>query len=418
MPAEAHSPRPPSTLPLVLLLTAILFISYIDRGNLATAAPLLKAELGLDAGRFGLLMSAFYWTYVACMVPAGWACERFGPHRVLTAGAALWALATLLTGLAGGVLSLLLLRLLLGVGESVVFPASSSLIARYVPPARIGLANGAISFGYLVGPAVGTFVGGLMMERVGWRPVFILFGAVSLLWLWPWARFMANLRASAPATPVAARSAGPGFRRVLRERDLWGTSLGHFAANYNWYFILAFLPLYLVENRGFSMAEMAQVAGGSYLVNAVCAALAGWYLDRWVGSGRPPTGIYKASMVSSHVVSIATMLGMLLLPVRESIACLFVYQVFLGICSPGTYAIGQMLAGPTATGRWIGVQNFCGNVAGIIAPALTGLLVAASGDYVLAFSIAALVNLLGIVGWGVILQKVEPIDWSAPARTA
>jgi MFS family permease len=358
-----------------------------------------------------VLLSSFYWTYVAFMIPVGWATERFGAHRVLAVGAALWSLATLFTGFASGVSAILLLRLLLGAAESTVFPAVSSLLATHVPLEKRGMANGIMSFGYMVGPAVGTFAGGLLMESYGWRPVFILFGAISLVWVLPWIRFSAG---HAPARQAAASTeAAPSYPQILRQRGLWGASLGHFSSNYNYYFILSFLPLYLVEQRGFSMTEMGQVAGSAYLVNALAALAGGWYMDRWVRAGRSRTVIYKLAMTSSHVISIGAMIGMMLLPVRESIICLFVFQVFVGLCSPGTFGIGQVLAGPLATGRWIGVQNFCGNTAGILAPALTGMMVAASGNYTMAFIVAALVNVLGVIGWGFILPKVEPIDWAA-----
>ena len=398
---------------LVFLLAMALLISYVDRGNLATAAPLIKSELGLDEAQYGLLASAFYWTYVAFMVPVGWATERFGAQRVLALGVFLWAVATLLTGFAGSILALLLLRLLLGAGESAVFPASSSLISTYVPEQQRGSANGAISFGYLVGPAIGTFIGGTLMAHMGWRPVFILFGALSLVWLWPWFRYSRRL---ATADTTASAGPAPSYGELLAQRGLWGTSLGHFAGNYNWYFILSFMPLYLVNERGFSMEGMAGVLGGAYLVNAVCALGSGWFTDRWARSGRSASTIYKGSMVLSHAVSIGAMAGMMVLPVKGAIACLFVYEIFLGLCSPGTFAIGQTMAGPMATGRWIGIQNFCGNVAGILAPAITGLLVAATGNYTLAFLLACAVNVLGILGWGIILPKVQPVEWAVPSR--
>jgi MFS family permease len=401
----------PSHTKLVFLVSVMLLMNYIDRGNLATAAPLVKTELQLDDAQLGLLLSSFYWTYVAFMIPVGWATERFGAHRVLAVGATLWSLATLLTGFAPNLSAIFLLRLLLGAAESTVFPAVSSLIATHVPLDKRGMANGIMSFGYQVGPAVGTFAGGLLMESYGWRPVFILFGAISLVWVLPWLRFSAG---HTPAPRSSAADGGaPTYGQILRQRGLWGASLGHFSSNYNWYFILSFLPLYLVEERGFSMSEMGQVAGSAYLINALAALLGGWYMDRWVRAGRSRTVIYKFAMTSSHVVSIGAMVGMMLLPVREAIVCLFVFEVFIGLCAPGTFGIGQILAGPLATGRWIGVQNFCGNTAGILAPALTGMMVAASGNYSMAFTVAALVNVLGVIGWGFILPKVEPIDWAA-----
>src|ERR1039457_138152 len=188
VPQRAAPRVPTASRRLVLLLSAALFINYVDRGNLATAAPLIQDQMHLSATQLGLLLSAFYYSYVLAMVPAGWLAERLGAHRVLGVGVALWAVSTFLTGFAGGFVSLLLLRLMLGLGESAGFPCSSKLVAVAVEPARIGMANGWMAFGYLVGPSIGTIVGGVLMSYVGWRPVFILFGALSLLWLWPWSR--------------------------------------------------------------------------------------------------------------------------------------------------------------------------------------------------------------------------------------
>ncbi|HEV7986080.1 MAG TPA: MFS transporter [Steroidobacteraceae bacterium] len=399
-------------LPLVLLASAALFINYVDRGNLATAASLIQEQLHLSATQLGLLLSAFFYSYVPAQPMIGWLAERFGAHRILGAGVAIWSLSTLFTGFAGGFVSLLLLRLMLGLGESAGFPCVSKLVAVAVEPSRIGLANGVIAFAYLVGPAVGTTLGGLLMNLFGWRVVFVLFGAVSLLWLWPWSR----VRVAAPMPRADAPGADePTYWQILRERGLWGAALGHFAANYNFYFCLAWLPYYLIKSRGFSMTSMAGLLGFAYLINAIAGLLGGWLCDAWIRSGRSASVIYKSMMALNHVVSIAAMIGMALLPLRGSIACLFAYEVVLGLSSPGIYAIPQIMAGPAATGRWVGVQNSCGNIAGIFAPWITGMLVDATGSFDSAFLLAALINVLGLVGWMWILPRVEPLRWNAAA---
>ena len=402
----AQSPTRP--LPLVLLVAAALFINYVDRGNLATAASLIQEQLHLSATQLGLLLSAFFYSYVPAQPVIGWLAERFGAHRILGAGVAIWSLSTLLTGFAGGFVSLLLLRLMLGLGESAGFPCVSKLVAMTVEPSRIGLANGVIAFAYLVGPAVGTTLGGLLMNAFGWRVVFVLFGALSLLWLWPWSR----VRVAAPVPRAdGAAIEEPSYWQILRERGLWGAALGHFAANYNFYFCLAWLPYYLIKSRGFSMRSMAGLLGFAYLINAIAGLLGGWLCDAWIRSGRAASVIYKSTMALNHVVSIAAMIGMALLPLQGSIACLFAYEVVLGLSSPGIYAIPQIMAGRAATGRWVGVQNSCGNIAGIFAPWITGMLVDATGSFDSAFLLAALINVLGLVGWIWILPRVEPLRW-------
>jgi len=384
-----------------------LFISYVDRGNLATAATLIQQEFALSPERLGLLLSAFYFTYVAAMIPAGWLAERYGARQVLAAGLVIWSLATLTTGFAASFVALLLLRLLLGLGESVSFPCMSRLLAVGVPTAQLSAANGVVAFGYLIGPAVGTLIGGLLMAEYGWRAVFVLFGALSLLWLLPWRGLVVH----EPRAVAGAVEAGPPFRRLLGERAVWGTSLGLFSMNYSYYLILAWLPTYLVSARGFSLATMAAVAAGAYLINALSALGAGWAIDRWIARGHSPTLTHKSIMAAYHLFGIVCMIGIVTLPVEGAIACLYFYQFIIGIGSPGTYAIPQILAGPAAAARWVGVQNMCGNLAGLIAPAVTGFIIGATGEFDRAFLLAAAINVLGLLGWVVMLPKIAPIEW-------
>jgi len=395
----------------VLLVTLAVFINYVDRGNLATAAPLIQDQLGLTATQLGLLGSAFYYAYVPLMPAAGWLAEHLGPKRVLAAGIAIWSAATACTGLAGGFVALLLLRLLLGVGESVAFPAATKVVAASVPPDQLGIANGFMSFGYLIGPAVGTALGGYLMGYIGWRAVFVVFGLGSLIWLWPWRRV--SLPAAAPGV---AASATPSFVAILSRRALWGAALGHFAANYSYYFIIAWLPFYLVKVRGFSITAMSMTASWAYLLNAVAALVMGALTDRWIQSGSEPTRVYKPVMGLAQLGSFACMLAMVTLPAAGSIAALLAFEVIAGCSYPGIFAIPQTFAGPSATGRWVGVQNACGNVAGMIAPALTGLLVDSTGGFDAAFALAAAISALGFVGWVLILPRITPIDWSRTAR--
>jgi MFS family permease len=406
---------------LVTLVTVGVFINYIDRGNLATAAPLIQDQLHMSAYQLGVLLSAFYYGYVTCMPATGWLAERYGAHKVLAIGVTIWSLATFTTGFGTSFAMLMVLRIVLGIGESVAFPCASKLIANAVPVDRLGVANGIFSFGYLLGPAIGTFIGGKLMAIYGWRPVFILFGAASLLWLIPWLRFVRSWTASGPPPgpqPAVTDEPPPSFGEVLRQRALWGASLGHFASNYGYYFILSWLPFYLVKSRGFSVASMAEIASWAYLLNALSALFMGWAADRWIRSGRSATLIYKGTMALSHLGAIACMAGMVLLPESGSIASLFTFEVISGFSYPGLFAIAQILAGTVATGRWVGVQNAAGNVAGLIAPAITGFLVGRTGSFTTAFALTAAVNVFGFIGWVFILPKIEPLKWKRPALAA
>jgi MFS family permease len=412
---EKRALEPTSPRQVMFLLTLALLINYIDRGNLATAGPLLLSELKLSPTQLGTLLSAFYMAYAAAMVPAGWLADRYGAKMVLGFGVALWSVATFLTGFVNSFVSLLVLRLLLGLGESPIMPGTSKLIRTRVGSGRTGFANGVIGFGYQIGPAVGTFAGGLLMTCLGWRPVFILFGALSLLWLLPWARVRINEETSRGRGESAE---APRFGAILRQRALWGASLGSLGLNYSFFFTLAWLPTYLVKARGFSMDEMAQIAAPAYALSAVTAVIGGLWIDRCTRVEGSSSGAQKWLLVFGYLSSLVAMVGMALLPRNDSIACLYVYELFAGLASPCLYAAAQIFAGPAATARWVSIQNLCGILPGIVAPALTGALIDASGSYVSAFVVAGTANVIGFIGCVLVMPRVAPIAWKSLAEAA
>ncbi len=394
---------------IVALLALAVFINYVDRGNLATAAPLMRDELKLNHTEIGMLLGAFFWAYTPGQLLAGWLAEKINAYRTLALGVALWSLATVATGFATGFATILALRLVLGLGESAAFPCSSKLFGEHLPPHRLGFANGMVGVGLALGPAFGTFGGGLLMANLGWRPVFILFGLVSLFWLVPW--FGLTRQASRHADKPKATTA-PSYLAVLRQRAAWGASLGHFAGNYAFYFVILWLPLYLVSARGFSIAQMSVIGGVIYIVYAISAQLTGFLSDYWMRAGASATLVRKGFAVTGSLGAAMSLLICTLGGPVLSVAGLFLAAICFGFGTPTIYAIGQTLAGPRAAGKWIAVQNCIGNLAGIVAPAVTGFIVDRTGQFTPAFLIAGAVSLLGAVGWGVIIRKVEQVDWN------
>jgi MFS family permease len=394
---------------IVALLALAVFINYVDRGNLATAAPLIKGELKLSQTDVGLLLGGFFWTYTPGQILAGWVAEKINAYRTIAIGLALWSLATFASGFASGFLALFLLRLVLGLGESVAFPCSSKLIAEHLPQHRYGAANGLIGVGLALGPAFGTFVGGLLMAKWGWRPVFTLFGLISILWLVPWLGMTreASREADRPKTTAA-----PSFRAILRQRSAWGACLGHFAANYAFYFVILWLPTYLVSARGFSVAQMSIIGGVVYVCYAISSQLTGMVSDSWMRAGASATLVRKSFMIASHAGAALCLAACVAGGPVTAVASLVMSGICFGFGTPTLYALGQTLAGPRAAGKWIAVQNCVGNAAGIVAPAVTGFLVDRTGQFTPAFLIAGAIGLLGVLAWGVIVREVKPADWS------
>ncbi|HEY5290194.1 MAG TPA: MFS transporter [Caulobacteraceae bacterium] len=398
---------------VVPLLALMIFIQYVDRGNIATAAPLMSKELGLDARQVGLLISAFYFTYAPSQLLTGWLAHRINAYRTLALGLAIWSLATFATGLVGGFAGLIALRLMLGLGESAAFPCSSRILARHLPSGRLGAANGLIGVGLALGPAIGTWAGGNLMAVSGWRPTFLIFGALSALWLLPWWRATRHLDRAERDEPEPP---APTYLEIIKRRDAWGAALGHFCNNYSFYFVLSWLPLYLVKTRGLSMGEMAEVGGVVYGVYALSCLASGWLGDQWMRAGASANLVRKSAAIAGNVIPGAALIVAAFGDTTMAIGCLIVAAVGSGIATNTIYSIGQTLAGPKAGGKWMAIQNGIGNLAGVIGPIITGVIVYQTGSFAWAFISAGAVGLVGALGWGVIIRKVEPLEW-APVGT-
>jgi ACS family D-galactonate transporter-like MFS transporter len=398
------------------LLFLSLFISYIDRGALSIAAPTLELEFSLSPQKLGLLLSAFFWTYTPFLILSGWLADRFQAGYVLIAGFAVWSAATFFTGLSHGFAALLLCRLFLGVGESTAYPCFAGILVRHFPARNRGFANACINIGVCAGPAFGLLLGGTLMQRYGWRPYFVALGAVAFLWIPFW--FLDMPRSSRSTVPTAAANeteSSPGIVDILVHRSAWGTFLGHFGGNYFLYFLLTWLPYYLVHVRQFSLARMGKIGALAYALMAIVAIGSGYASDRLINSGRSVTRVRKSMIAAGQALGGLALAACAIANTQLAIVLLLLAAAFYGFNISNTWVIPQILAGPRASGRWTGLQNFIGNFAGISAPVITGLLVQHTGSFVYAFLLAALMSILGAVSWFFLLGPIEPVSWRRPS---
>jgi len=394
---------------VLFLLALSVFINYLDRGNLSIAAPLLKNEFQLSATQLGVLLSSFFWTYSFFLPLSGWLVDRFDVKWVIAGGFILWSAATAATGAVHAFGTLLFARLALGAGESVSYPACSTILSRYFPEHKRGFANASIVAGMAMGPAFGTLAGGSLMSRFGWRPVFLVVGLTSLLWLLPWFRWMPR---GQNYSPSRSGLSAPGILQILEQRSAWGTCVGLFCINYLIYFLLTWLPFYLVRERHLSLAAMAKIAGLAYFLMAVAATSAGWASDRCIALGKTPTLVRKTFMVVGQVGAGISLAACVVSGPVLSVACLLLAAALWGISASNTWAITQTLAGPQAAGKWTGLQNFLGNLAGWIAPVVTGLVVDKTGRFFWAFIITAVIAVLGSLSWIFIVGALREVDWA------
>ena len=408
-PPDVAGRGTPRALPLGLMIGAAIFLNYADRGMVGVAGPLIKSEMHLSATAFGLIVSAFFWIYAPAQAVVGWLVDRFRVYRLFGAGVGVWGLATAATALASGFTPLVVLRVVLGIGESFGFPGASKMIARDIPATRRGLANAGVSVGVALGPAFGTLAGGLIMARFGWRPMFAAFGLGTLLWLIPWWRLTGSVRDISAAIPGGAVD----LPQILRQPALAIIALCHFTNNYGLYFLQNWLPLYLVKSRGYPLGEMALIAAGTFAAQAVGALLTGLLTDRAVARGADEARLRKAVMVGGTLAAAAGIASVIAADGQAAtITCLVVTGFFVGVSTSGLFLISQIFAGPRAAGRWVGVQNAVGNTAGILGPVITGVLIDATGSYTAPFLVAGSVVAVGALLWWFLLPRIAPVAWA------
>jgi MFS family permease len=394
-----------ATRALVMLLGAAVFLNYVDRGAIAIAAPKMKGELGLSATEFGTAVSAFFWIYAPVQFVVGWLCDRFSVYRMLALGVVIWAASTLMMGFVGGFLSLLVLRVVLGIGESIIFPGSSKVIARHVPADQRGMANAWCAVGLSLGPAAGTLAGGMILASYGWRAIFIAFGLVTLLWLLPWRRTVEPL----PAVADDGGASTVPIGGLLRLWSLWAMGIGNAVSNFGFYFLLAFTPLYLVQQRGLSIEQMTFMTTLGYAVQGVAALAIGAWSDRWTRSGKNEGTIRRALLCLGQFGTAASILGIAMADSVGEVGLLLCVAGLASACLPtNLYAVAQMFAGPKAAGTWVGVQNGIGNISGIVGPIVSGILIDRYG-YDSAFYLAAAVAALGGIWWGFGVPRIAQV---------
>jgi MFS transporter, ACS family, D-galactonate transporter len=393
---------------VAIVLSVSVLINYIDRGTLSIAAPLLKDDLGFSASQLGVLLSSFFWTYALFQIVSGWLVDRFEVNWLLALGVLLWSVATLTTGLIHGFALLLTARLILGIGESVAYPSYNKIIAKHFHASQRGRANGLISAGWAGGPAVGTLVGGLLIARVGWRMFFVVLGAISLVWLLPWIKWMPR----GPGLVTAKASPPASILEILRERSAWGTFVGLFCFNYLWYFLITWLPFYLVRHRNFSLQTMSAVGGTAFFILAISVLVAGWIADRWILARGSPTLVLKTLCGGGLGLASLTFVLVFLVPDHTLAMLILIFScASLGLCAPNLWTMTQILAGPQTAGKWTGLENFCGNLAGIVAPIVAGFILERTGTFLWTFAITSVVALLGAASYIFLVGPVTPVSW-------
>ncbi len=354
-----------------------------------------------------------------CHVAAGWLVDRYNVVLVYAGGFLLWSLATAAIGFAHGFALLFLFRLVLGAGESVAFPAYSRIMILAFREDQRGLANSILDACTKLGPAAGIWVAAWFMGEYGWRPFFWITGFGALIWLPFWLRHAPGRLAASTHSGADSAGGGPGWRELLSSRTVWATFFGLFCHNYNWYLLLTWLPTLLVRERRFSMTDMGAWNGALLTITALVTLAAGWWSDRLAARAAQAAVLRRRFLVAGLLVTGAAMPFAAAPAAWLSAVSLIAAFTGIGIFVSNCWAFTQTLAGPAA-GRWTGLQNAFGNLGGVLAPAVTGLLVEMTGRFFPAMLASAIVLLAGAAVYVFLVElpgTAERIPESSPAQS-
>lgn len=401
------------------LLFAASIINYLDRTTISFALPLLSHDLHLGPESKGVLLSAFFWSYTLMQIPIGLMADRMNLLWVYAGAFALWSVAQGLTGLASTLTVLILLRVLLGFGESIYLPGGTKIVSLMFGRLERGLPSGFFDSGTRFGLVLGGLAIPWLLVRYGWRDAFVLIGILGLVWLVPWFfAFPASLanRAEKQAS-ASSRQTRSRFRLAHFDRNLLGVCLGFFCFDYFWYLMLTWLPDYLYEARHLSIIKAGIFSALPYAVFGVCQPLGGWISDRLISRGWDPTRTRKG------IISFGFMFGLLMIPAAfaESAnvaVALIVGAGLVGLSTANLLVMVQLCAPSEEIGVWTGFLNFAGNIGGITAPLITGFLIAWTGSFVAGFVLGPVLLVSGLLAYWFVVGKLESPADSEAAATA
>lgn len=413
---------------MILMCFLANVINFIDRANLAIAAPSIRADLGLDAVGMGLVLSAFFWTYAFLQLPAGWFIDKVGVRVSLALAVGWWSVFTVATGAARGLAQLVGVRLMLGVGEAAAIPSFAKVAFNWFPRSERGLASSIFDSGSRVGSALSLPLVAWLISLVGWRGSFVITGGIGIVWALAWwfiYRDPERYRAIAPdavdallaqrGAPAAAANAADAAQvswlDLFRYRTVWGMMIGLFCLNFAIYFFITWFPSYLLQSRGFSLASLGTWGMLPALLAIPGGWLGGYVSDSLFRRGWSATAARKTCLVLGMLLSSSIALSAFVENVWACLALFALAYASLSFAGANVWTlVGEVAPTPAHVASIGGIQNFAGNLAGIFITTFTGVMLSITkGSFVVPLSVAGALCVVGALSYLFIVGKVEPL---------
>ncbi|MSO19755.1 MAG: MFS transporter [Acidobacteria bacterium] len=369
---------------MLSLLSGAMMFSFMIRLVLGVAAPKLRQIYEIAPKDMGYLLSGWNWSYTGALPLAGPIVDKFGPWISMGIGSAIWGISTMALPLAAGFTGIFIMRFVFGIGQGILIPTTSTSVSSLFPANERTRAVSVAFTGNAVGLAIGAPVAAMILSRWGWEWIFYIIGGASLvltaLWFWLYPNKTIGL-VKAPASAAGADEAPPmAWLSLFRYRSTWGIAFGQCGYLYAYYFFVSWLPTYLVDARGMTILKSGFVSSLPFLAGVLGTLAGGWLGDFLIARGVSPT-VSRKSIIGGGLVGSTVMV----------IAAAYIENVWLAVTLI-TLCVGSLrlatasanslpidLAPRTVLGSVTSIQNFFGNIGGLLAPIVTGYMVQASG---------------------------------------
>lgn len=366
---------------LILTMLVILgVVTFLDRINISVAGSAIMHDLNLSPKEWGWVQSAFILSYGLLQVPMGAFGDRHGHRKVLALIVVWWSLFTALTGMAGGLASLLVIRFMFGVGEAGSSPCSTGVISRWFEKNEVGKAQGYVWAASRMGGALTPFVVIPVMMWVGWRAAFYLLGAVGVVWALVWYLFYRDKTVDTNLKHLIIKKQKLNWAIVIRNRQFWTICAMYFFYAFGSWFFFSWFPTFMELGRGFDKSELTYAVAVPFVMSMIGNISGGYLTDRLTRKYGLKIG-RKALGSTSLLVSAVCMFLAAFIPGKMAVF------VFLSLCFgifdlmlPSAWALCIDL-GKQHAGSISGAMNTFGNIGGFCCGILFGYLVESSGNY-------------------------------------
>ncbi|BCF98542.1 MFS transporter [Paraburkholderia sp. PGU19] len=404
---------------VILLCFLAIAVNYIDRANLAVAAPEIQKALGIGPAQMGFILSGFFWTYALMQMPFGWFVDRVGARIALPLAVGWWSLFTAATAGASSVAGMFGCRLMLGVGEAGAYPSCAKLVSQWFKPSQRALATSIFDSGSRVGSALSIPVVALIIGTLGWKASFVVTGIIGAVWIVGWLVIyrspahgdMTGEQDVVPDTRAARAADKVTWASLFRHRTLWGMMLGFFCLNFVIYFFITWFPSYLVQTRGFSLKSLGTLGMIPALMSIPGGWIGGLVSDALFRRGWSLTAARKTCMVGGMLLSSVITLSAFTSNIYLMLAF---FGIAYGSLAFAAASIWSLPADVAPTPRHVasisGIQNFASNLAGIVITTFTGVMVALTkGSFTIPLVVAGGFCFLGAFSYLVIVGRIEPL---------